>query len=306
MRKRVLVFIIGFIVISGSLTVLLADGSNKLDNEITAEEKLKEEQRFLDEMKSTYELNDKPNKVLFKIGNRYEDLENKEIKEKLINVLNDSALKILNQDDISDFGIFFKPNTNDIRYDELLADEVQEKVHNKINPVSKVLLEDDLNIEFIDEYNELIDKNSHESDVMDWLDSNKIDYEFIYKDNSDLLVMVDDYTVVEFKGFKVAKIFQIKDKDGNSMEPFSILEAPAIENSERNSRISKELKEKKERDEREVEIYNFMERVYIEITNNGMDYIPEIHDPEVDRITSEEFDISESEANRIYLKYKTK
>src|SRR5699024_8415872 len=306
MRKRVLVFIIGFIVISGSLTVLLADGSNKLDNEITAEEKLKEEQRCLDEMKSTYELNDKPNKVLFKIGNRYEDLENKEIKEKLINVLNDSALKILNQDDISDFGIFFKPNTNDIRYDELLADEVQEKVYNKINPVSKVLLEDDLNIEFIDEYNELIDKNSHESDVMDWLDSNKIDYEFIYKDNSDLLVMVDDYTVVEFKGFKVAKIFQIKDKDGNSMEPFSILEAPAIENSERNSRISKELKEKKERDEREVEIYNFMERVYIEITNNGMDYIPEIHDPEVDRITSEEFDISESEANRIYLKYKTK
>lgn len=49
-----------------------------------------------------------------------------------------------------------------------------------------------------------------------------------------------------------------------------------------------------------------MEKVYIEITNNGMDYIPEIHDPKVDRITSDKFDISASEANRIYLKYKIK
>ena len=116
----------------------------------------------------------------------------------------------------------------------------------------------------------------------------------------------NDNTVVEFRNSKVAKIFQLKDTDNNVIEPFSILEDPAIEISERNAQIFKEREEKKEKDKKEVEIYNFMESVYREVTNNGMDYVPEIHDSEVDRITSEEFDISEGEANRIYLKYKNK
>src|SRR5699024_1060047 len=197
---------------------------------------------------------------------------------------------------------FFGPNSNEIKYDEFLTGEVKEKIYDRLNPVSNAILKDNININFIDEYNELINRNSSESDVMDWLDSNKVDYEFIYKDNSDLLVINNDNTVVEFRNFKVAKIFQVEDKDDNIMEPFSILEAPAIEVSEENSRISKDQEEKKERDKKEVEIYNFMESVYREITNNGVDYVPEIHDPEVDRITSEEFDISGSEANRIYLK----
>src|SRR5699024_200126 len=121
-----------------------------------------------------------------------------------------------------------------------------------------------------------------------------------------LLTHPNDNTVVEFRNSKVAKIFQLKDTDNNVIEPFSILEDPAIEISERNAQIFKEREEKKEKDKKEVEIYNFMESVYREVTNNGMDYVPEIHDSEVDRITSEEFDISEGEANRIYLKYKNK
>jgi len=312
MGKGVLVFIIGFIIISGSLTVLLADGSNRVDNEKSEEEKLEEEQKFLDEMESTYELDDHPSRVLFKIQEKYDYIKDEKIKKKLVKLANDTALKLLDADskrspyESDSFTSFFGPNSNEIKYDEFLTGEVKEKIYDRLNPVSNAILKDNININFIDEYNELINRNSSESDVMDWLDSNKVDYEFIYKDNSDLLVINNDNTVVEFRNFKVAKIFQVEDKDDNIMEPFSILEAPAIEVSEENSRISKDQEEKKERDKKEVEIYNFMESVYREITNNGVDYVPEIHDPEVDRITSEEFDISGSEANRIYLKYKTK
>ncbi|MFB4471849.1 hypothetical protein ACDI16_02625 [Oceanobacillus caeni] len=60
--------------------------------------------------------------------------------------------------------------------------------------------------------------------------------------------------------------------------------------------------EQKEAEERKI--YNYMESKYNEITNNGADYIPEIHDPMVDKMVSKKFDITENEANRIYLEFK--
>src|SRR5699024_2209306 len=227
MGKGVLVFIIGFIIISGSLTVLLADGSNRVDNEKSEEEKLEEEQKFLDEMESTYELDDHPSRVLFRIQEKYDYIKDEKIKKKLVKLANDTALKLLDADskrspyESDSFTSFFGPNSNEIKYDEFLTGEVKEKIYDRLNPVSNAILKDNININFIDEYNELINRNSSESDVMDWLDSNKVDYEFNYKDNSDLLVINNDNTVVEFRNFKVAKIFQVEDKDDNIMEPFS-------------------------------------------------------------------------------------
>lgn len=49
------------------------------------------------------------------------------------------------------------------------------------------------------------------------------------------------------------------------------------------------------------DIYNFMENEFDRITNYGADYIPEIHDSQVLKNASEKFEISESEADRIYL-----
>lgn len=51
----------------------------------------------------------------------------------------------------------------------------------------------------------------------------------------------------------------------------------------------------------EDDIYNFMLNKYDEITNYGANYIPEIHDPQVARLASEKFCISEEEAGQIYV-----
>ncbi|MED3554066.1 hypothetical protein [Cytobacillus praedii] len=52
----------------------------------------------------------------------------------------------------------------------------------------------------------------------------------------------------------------------------------------------------------EDEIYNFMVSKYNEITNYGANYIPEIHDPEVSRLASEKFGISQSKADEIFIR----
>lgn len=75
---------------------------------------------------------------------------------------------------------------------------------------------------------------------------------------------------------------------------------------EREQKKYEKVNAKIEKEEQEKEIYDYMEFLYKEITNNGQNYVPEVHDSEIDELTSEKFDISESEANRIYLKYKTK
>lgn len=52
----------------------------------------------------------------------------------------------------------------------------------------------------------------------------------------------------------------------------------------------------------EKKIYDFMEKAYDQLTNYGENYNPEIHDPMVAKLASEEFGISEYEAGRIYVK----
>lgn len=52
----------------------------------------------------------------------------------------------------------------------------------------------------------------------------------------------------------------------------------------------------------EDDIYNFMVKAYNDLTNYGADYIPEIHDPQVSRMASEEFDITLAEADQIFIK----
>lgn len=89
-------FIIGFILVSGSLTVLLADGSKKVANEKSEEEKLKEEQEFLIKMENAYELDDYPSRVLFKIQEKYDYIKDEKIKQELVEIANDAALKLLN------------------------------------------------------------------------------------------------------------------------------------------------------------------------------------------------------------------
>lgn len=49
------------------------------------------------------------------------------------------------------------------------------------------------------------------------------------------------------------------------------------------------------------EIYDFMVQSYNALTNNGENYIPEIHDGQVSKLASEKYGISEEEADRIYI-----
>lgn len=49
------------------------------------------------------------------------------------------------------------------------------------------------------------------------------------------------------------------------------------------------------------EIYDYMVQLYNELTNNGENYVPEIHDEQVSKLASEKYGISEEEADRIYI-----
>lgn len=66
------------------------------------------------------------------------------------------------------------------------------------------------------------------------------------------------------------------------------------------------VNEEIEKEAREKEIYEYMDALYSQYTNNGENYVPEVHDPKVNEITSKAFGITEDEANRIYIKYSMK
>lgn len=60
--------------------------------------------------------------------------------------------------------------------------------------------------------------------------------------------------------------------------------------------------EELEVESKEERIYEFMKSAYEQITNYGETYVPEIHDPMVADLASEQFGIASSEAERIYIK----
>lgn len=66
--------------------------------------------------------------------------------------------------------------------------------------------------------------------------------------------------------------------------------------------IGEENKAMTTKEPTEDDVYNYMKRKYDELTNYGADYIPEIHDSQVERLASQEFGISESRAGQIYIK----
>lgn len=68
--------------------------------------------------------------------------------------------------------------------------------------------------------------------------------------------------------------------------------------------IAQELKWEQEREEKEI--YEFMKNAYNQITNFGADYNPEIHDEFVANLASEQFGISSSLAENIYIKFEMK
>lgn len=48
------------------------------------------------------------------------------------------------------------------------------------------------------------------------------------------------------------------------------------------------------------DIYYYMNKLYSDLTKNGENYVPEIHDPQVDEYASERFNISIEQAGEIY------
>ena len=52
----------------------------------------------------------------------------------------------------------------------------------------------------------------------------------------------------------------------------------------------------------EDEIYEYMKQAYDELTNYGDSYVPEIHDPQVAEMASQQFGITPEQAGDIYIK----
>lgn len=48
-------------------------------------------------------------------------------------------------------------------------------------------------------------------------------------------------------------------------------------------------------------IYEYMKAAYDELTDNGANYVPEVHDPLVDKMAAQRFGITEAQANEIYI-----
>jgi hypothetical protein len=55
----------------------------------------------------------------------------------------------------------------------------------------------------------------------------------------------------------------------------------------------------------EQAVYDYMVNAYHVITNNGEEYDPELHDPMVANLASMQFNISEEEAQEIFVRYQT-
>ncbi|MER2010153.1 MAG: hypothetical protein ABS939_22195 [Psychrobacillus sp.] len=81
-----------------------------------------------------------------------------------------------------------------------------------------------------------------------------------------------------------------------------------IEKDKQAEQYKKEMEQQEKEDEKkyaEYNIYKYMKSQFDILTNYGANYLPDIHDTQVEQLASVKFGISPQEAGRIYIKFET-
>lgn len=177
--------------------------------------------------------NDDPTNVIAKIRTEYSQLEDEEIKEQILKIYNDSILTLLSiKEPYELLNYFFKADAIEMHYEDMLFDDVKQKIINSVAPIEKILIDRGLTYEYIEEYNEHIKVGKSFQDVRDWLHENNIGNKHIHSLSSGLLTLENEDIVIQSRGGKVWRIFKIKDKNGNYLDPRNTLIVAAREISE--------------------------------------------------------------------------
>jgi len=235
-----------FVVVLALLMFILVGCSVKSESssdEQNEEPSTSDDEKFLGWIQDYYSKSDYKRILRIK-EQEYNKLEDEEVIEEVHELINDSVLKILNGEGIGEFEslffILYEPNSNQIKYDDFLTDEVRQKVIEKVNPIHSVILEEGLDVEFLEEYNEDVKRLALKSEAITWLGDNNVSYDFIHDTCTGLLVINDDNTIFEFENLKIRRIFKLKDENGNVINPYDPLEEVASKLSEINKQEAKE------------------------------------------------------------------
>ncbi|MEG6573596.1 hypothetical protein V6C31_03460 [Caldibacillus debilis] len=200
-------------------TVFLVGCSTKKTNSIMlgkkseSKEEISYGENLLNELQNVYETQDFPYTILLEVVYELEknkNVKDENMKQELITLMNDAVLKMLDTEDPEKKDelekIFYpdgKVNINNIAYEDYLTDIVKQKVINVLNPTYATLKSQNLTMEILDNYNNVIRKGSlyyGEDGIFHYLNQNKIKYRFIGEDfeSSSFLVLTEENIVIEF------------------------------------------------------------------------------------------------------------
>lgn len=195
---------------------------------------------LLADLKEVYKSRDFPYTVVYEVVHEFEtnkQVTDKKIKKELINILNDSVLKMLKTKNFEEWvqlkevfypDEYFEGITDfeNITGKEYLKDDVKEKIIGTISPTYVYLKNQNLQMETLPDYKDEITRlSTWDLSTLQWLDENKVNYKFLGEDyaSSSFIVLTDENIIIELKINNVVDIFKIKDKDGNPIEPFNVL-----------------------------------------------------------------------------------
>src|SRR5699024_11134472 len=152
-----------------------------------------------------------------------EELENKEIKNKAIDIYNDYVLRYIEgSSSWSNTKYFIGKGTKEISNDEYLKDETKDEIIKIGNRVYTELSNQGFGMELTPEYDEGIKVGKTSQSVIESMNGSNIEFDSISDDLSGL-ISLEDNTVIEFNKFTVRRIFKIIDKDGNVQDPHTVL-----------------------------------------------------------------------------------
>lgn len=235
MRKIILVLALSLFVIVGCSNTSAIEGEKVTTNDSFGEQLLKE-------MQTIYENSDFPTVVLLNMEADFNKVKDENLKNRLVKLSEDAVIKMLANGSKSDLRYFFdSTGTNDINefsHVDYLSKEVKGKIFDTLNPTSAILEKQNLKMETIKKYNDVIEKGTYRNDAITWLDNNGVKYEKVSPNKfSRFLVLTPDTIILEFdEDNRIEVIFKIKDSNGNVVSPF----APLSEEDLRRAKIQEE------------------------------------------------------------------
>lgn len=254
-----LIILIFLFVGCGNITADVEE--NSIQNHSFEKELYEDEERKFIENLNNFVSTHTSRAIFDLVEENYDNFRNEKRKKEAIDIFNDYILKSLEDEEPTLSYFFFEPDSNEIKYGKYLKDETKQKIMEIENPIYVELLKQNLKMELISEYNNVITFDAFRPTVFDWLKENNVDYGFISDLLSGLVVLNFDKTVIEFSNsLHIKRIFKVTDDRGNVIDPYTALNELGTElaNAEdkRQKEFSKELNIKYEKEkDREQEKY---------------------------------------------------